>query len=190
MTSPELGYEPKIKQNLKGRSQKEPQMNPLSKRNLTWAISLLTLAFLALSGCASNAPLDTLDPAGRKSEGISDLINPIFIIAGVVFVFIQGAVLYIGWKYKVKAPKENEESFDGGYSDEEFPEQVHGHFGAEISWTIGPTILMAAIAIFSVGFLLDLDDVDAAPDGSTYPCLLYTSPSPRDKRQSRMPSSA
>ena len=26
--------------------------------------------------------------------------------------------------------------------------------------------------------------------GSTGPCLLYTSPSPRDKRQSRMPSSA
>ena len=25
---------------------------------------------------------------------------------------------------------------------------------------------------------------------ATYPCLLYTSPSPRDKRQSRMPSSA
>ena len=25
---------------------------------------------------------------------------------------------------------------------------------------------------------------------STYSCLLYTSPSPRDKRQSRMPSSA
>ena len=27
-------------------------------------------------------------------------------------------------------------------------------------------------------------------DGFPYPCLLYTSPSPRDKRQSRMPSSA
>ena len=26
--------------------------------------------------------------------------------------------------------------------------------------------------------------------GKHYPCLLYTSPSPRDKRQSRMPSSA
>ena len=26
--------------------------------------------------------------------------------------------------------------------------------------------------------------------GAPYPCLLYTSPSPRDKRQSRMPSSA
>ena len=27
-------------------------------------------------------------------------------------------------------------------------------------------------------------------DGDTISCLLYTSPSPRDKRQSRMPSSA
>ena len=27
-------------------------------------------------------------------------------------------------------------------------------------------------------------------DGNRYICLLYTSPSPRDKRQSRMPSSA
>ena len=27
-------------------------------------------------------------------------------------------------------------------------------------------------------------------DLPVYPCLLYTSPSPRDKRQSRMPSSA
>ena len=28
------------------------------------------------------------------------------------------------------------------------------------------------------------------PDGSTYICLLYTSPSPRDRIASRMPSSA
>ena len=28
------------------------------------------------------------------------------------------------------------------------------------------------------------------PFGQAVPCLLYTSPSPRDKRQSRMPSSA
>ena len=28
------------------------------------------------------------------------------------------------------------------------------------------------------------------PDGMVDTCLLYTSPSPRDKRQSRMPSSA
>ena len=33
-------------------------------------------------------------------------------------------------------------------------------------------------------------DFSLFPDGSTHVCLLYTSPSPRDQRGSRMPSSA
>ena len=33
-------------------------------------------------------------------------------------------------------------------------------------------------------------EVGAVPAGKEHSCLLYTSPSPRDKRQSRMPSSA
>ena len=33
-------------------------------------------------------------------------------------------------------------------------------------------------------------DAYFGPNGAKYSCLLYTSPSPRDKRQSRMPSSA
>ena len=48
-------------------------------------------------------------------------------------------------------------------------------------------------------FLLDLSSSDSIKNAiseiyqktdSIYACLLYTSPSPRDKRQSRMPSSA
>ena len=39
---------------------------------------------------------------------------------------------------------------------------------------------------FQKGFLLGADNDFAESSG----CLLYTSPSPRDKRQSRMPSSA
>ena len=42
--------------------------------------------------------------------------------------------------------------------------------------------------------MADLESRGIAPIdlvvGNLYPCLLYTSPSPRDKRQSRMPSSA
>ena len=46
--------------------------------------------------------------------------------------------------------------------------------------------------------LISIDDVSVDEDNGTItftisldqPCLLYTSPSPRDKRQSRMPSSA
>ena len=33
-------------------------------------------------------------------------------------------------------------------------------------------------------------ETDGVPEGEIYDCLLYTSPSPRDQRGSRMPSSA
>ena len=37
---------------------------------------------------------------------------------------------------------------------------------------------------------IEVKDIRKANDNLTRACLLYTSPSPRDKRQSRMPSSA
>ena len=45
---------------------------------------------------------------------------------------------------------------------------------------------LSLISSVAVGALPDM--LIFTPDGKT--CLLYTSPSPRDKRQSRMPSSA
>ena len=41
-----------------------------------------------------------------------------------------------------------------------------------------------------VGVIEFIGSVGAVVGGPCGPCLLYTSPSPRDKRQSRMPSSA
>ena len=42
--------------------------------------------------------------------------------------------------------------------------------------------------LYFAGLIMILDGVAGAVAANT--CLLYTSPSPRDKRQSRMPSSA
>ena len=53
------------------------------------------------------------------------------------------------------------------------------------------SLSMMALGFVLVGFAFKISAVPfhfAAPDA--YSCLLYTSPSPRDKRQSRMPSSA
>ena len=51
------------------------------------------------------------------------------------------------------------------------------------------TVDEARRMIASLPFDFALLDVNL-PDGLGTDCLLYTSPSPRDKRQSRMPSSA
>ena len=57
--------------------------------------------------------------------------------------------------------------------------------------------LPSSPTVSSVNVFRNLDDEPLLPTGSRSPtvvqsmvCLLYTSPSPRDKRQSRMPSSA
>ena len=41
-------------------------------------------------------------------------------------------------------------------------------------------------------YVMEPSNIDAASRGTgwVYPCLLYTSPSPRDRTRSRMPSSA
>jgi len=124
---------------------------------------------LALTGCASDAPLDTLDPAGQNAKEIDGLFMGVTVAATVVFVLVFGAVAYISWKYRVRKPGKDDTHYAGDYPDEEFPDQVHGNFGLEIGWTIVPTVIMVVVAVFSLAVLLDLDDVDAAPAGASYP---------------------
>lgn len=134
-----------------------------------WILLVVVGLAMLISGCADEHPLNTLDPAGSKAEDIDKLISPIFILAGVVFFFIQGAVLFMWWRFRVPAAKDGEHEYAGGYADEEFPEQVHGHFAAEIGWTIAPFLILAVLSIFSVSLILSIDDVEAAPSGAEYP---------------------
>jgi len=103
---------------------------------------------LALTGCAADAPLDTLEPQGPISRSIDSLANPVFLVAGIVFVIIFGVSGIIWWKFR------------DDHSTDEFPHQLHGHFRAEIGWTIGPAVLMAVIAVFTLLSHFDLNSED------------------------------
>ena len=105
-------------------------------------------ALLALAGCAADAPLDTLKPQGPISRSIDSLSDPIFLIAGIVFVLVFGASGLIWWKFR------------DDHSTDEFPPQVHGNFRLEIAWTIGPAILMAAIGVFTLFSHFELNGED------------------------------
>ena len=114
-----------------------------------WCLVALAIGgLLALTGCAADAPLDTLEPQGPIARSIDSLSDPIFLVAGVVFVAIFGATAIIWWKFR------------DDHSTDEFPHQLHGHFRAELGWTIGPAVLMAVIAVFTLLSHFDLNSED------------------------------
>ena len=62
-------------------------------------------------------------------------------------------------------------------------------------WILGAVAAAAVVALIAVGLFVragmgDRDVIVDTPPAPTTTCLLYTSPSPRDRQKSRMPSSA
>ena len=64
-----------------------------SSRPRTLALGLLLVVVAA--GCASDAPLDTLDPKGPEAQSIDNLLLPVMLIAGVVFLFVELGIVYL-----------------------------------------------------------------------------------------------
>ncbi len=108
------------------------------------------LLALVLAGCADDAELDTLQPQGPFSRAIDDLLNPVLIVAGIVFVLVLGASFYMAVKYRVRNDAEDE-----------WPEQTHGNTRLEILWTLIPAVILAVIAVFSTATLFFLNDEQA-----------------------------
>jgi cytochrome c oxidase subunit 2 len=105
------------------------------------------LALLA-TACAANAPQDSLDPAGPDARTIDNLFGPVMAAAIVVFVVVEGLIVYAVLKYR-RRPDEVE-------GPDEVPAQVHGNIRLEIGWTILPALILAVVAIFTVPVIFDL----------------------------------
>lgn len=105
------------------------------------ALSASLLVFLA--ACAGNAPQTTLKPKGAVSRQIDHLINPVFIVAGVVFVLVEGLVLLAIFKFRAKP-------------DSPEPEQIHGNTRLEVGWTLAPALILLAVAVPTIATIFDL----------------------------------
>ncbi len=116
------------------------------------AAALAVLGGLLAAGCASDAELDTFAPQGPLAEELhSRAVLPVFWIAGVVFVGITVAMVWLIWRHRVK-------SYQG---DDEWPAQTHGHVPLEIGWTVGFLLTMAAVAVIMVLALPTIDRTEA-----------------------------
>lgn len=100
-------------------------------------LSLLLLPLtLLLSGCFyATDPQSTLTDHGVVSSRIRiDYFIP-FAIAVVVFIFVEGLIIYVLTRYRTRP------------NDTELPVQTHGNTRLELTWTIIPALLLAGLAI-------------------------------------------
>ena len=120
-----------------------------SARLRTLALGLLLVVVAA--GCASDAPLDTLDPKGPEAQSIDNLLLPVMLIAGVVFLFVELGIVYLVVRFRRRKRDD----------DSELPSQTHGNLVLELGWTILPAVILAFVA---VGTLTTLFEIDDAPE--------------------------
>jgi cytochrome c oxidase subunit II len=118
-------------------------------RRTTVAKAALGFGALALlSACSGDQ--SALDPAGPYAQGPHDLIRWVFLLALVVFVFVQGLIVYSVVKFRRKPD-----------DDGSLPVQVHGNTRLEIVWTVIPAVILALIAVPTVqGIFSQMEEPD------------------------------
>lgn len=117
-----------------------------------WSVTAAALlaASAVAAGCGGSAHKQTTFTShGHQARVINDLVNPVFGVAGLVFVVILGGALFLSLKFKAK----DDADFT---SDEVSPRQVRGAAKLEITWTIVPAIILLAVGIFTVGTIFTL----------------------------------
>ena len=107
-------------------------------------VAALLVSAVLLSGCeVFSSPQNTLSPEGDVAQTQKNLFLLVMWPALAILVLTQGIVLYIALRYRQRR------------QDEPMPPQVHGNPRLEVAWTIAPTILLAIVAIPTLGALFD-----------------------------------
>jgi cytochrome c oxidase subunit 2 len=102
----------------------------------------LTCALTVLAGCAENAPQDYLKPEGPIARRIDELWDVTFLIAAVIFVVVEGLLVFALFKFRERPGRE--------------AAQFHGNTKVEILLTVVPALILAGLAVPTVATVMDL----------------------------------
>ena len=110
-------------------------MRPVRGRVSRWLPAALGLLVLVVvTACAEKAPQDTLEPAGPAARSIDNLIIPVFIVAGVIFVLVEVLVVAFTIRYRQRRGSQD-------------PVQIEGNTRLELFWTLMPALILLVVAI-------------------------------------------
>jgi cytochrome c oxidase subunit II len=118
-------------------------MTSKARRYLLWLGGAFALAVL-LSACGKNLPQDTFSPAGPTARSEKDILIFPLVMAGLVFVLVEGGIVVLAIKFRHRKGVER------------MPTQLHGNTRLEIGWTIAPAVLLAVVFIPAVSLIWDL----------------------------------
>jgi cytochrome c oxidase subunit 2 len=96
-----------------------------------------------LTACSQEYDYNSLAPAGPVADKQADLYTLVFWIAAGVFVIVEGLLVFALVRFRRR-------------SADDTPKQVHGNARLEIAWTIVPALLLAGVAVPTIGTLFDL----------------------------------
>ncbi len=119
---------------------------PTSQRNrlIRLAVFGAAAALFLLTAACSQGFQSTWDPVGPVADKQLQLFNVLLWTMVVVFVLVEGALVYIVIRYRRRPGQPR-------------PPQIHGHTALEVTWTIIPTALILGLGIWSVFTLFELD---------------------------------
>lgn len=113
------------------------------RKRLLWAAVAIG-PLLLLGACAPNATQDTLQPKGPYAQEVKDLFVPVFWVAVLVFVVVEGGIVWITIRYRHRKGRDR------------IPSQIHGNTRLEIGWTIAPALILAGVMVPTVAMIWDL----------------------------------
>ncbi|CAN5124412.1 hypothetical protein BH23CHL9_BH23CHL9_11810 [soil metagenome] len=102
------------------------------------------LLVVALAGC-----LLPPDPKTEAGQDVFNLYLVVLALAAIVFIGVEGFILYAVFRYKRKP------------GDDVLPEQLHGNNTVEIIWTLIPSAIVLVLFVVSI---ITLGEVEARSD--------------------------
>jgi cytochrome c oxidase subunit 2 len=100
-------------------------------------VALVLGGVLVLAGCGS------YPGATEQAKPIHHLYDILFIVAAIIFVLVEGLILWAVLRYRRK--------------DDTLPPQFHGNNLLEIGWTLGPLIIVAVLFVLSFQVINKVD---------------------------------
>jgi cytochrome c oxidase subunit 2 len=98
---------------------------------------------LLLAACTQEYPYNSLAPEGPVADKQAELYWLVFWIAVGVFVIVEGLLVFALFRFRRRGA-------------DDMPRQIHGNTRLEIVWTIIPALLLAGVAVPTVGTIFDL----------------------------------